>query len=270
MGSVLGLFSYSFMRNAFSAIFAIGPMFGLISTMIVNNRMAFFSDALGHCALTGIALGTLIGIQNPTFSILIFALIFAFCISNIIELDIIPEDSIIGVFSSVGLAVGTIVISFKNNFSRYSEFLIGNLISIRENEVKLVFFVFIAVLIFWFLFFNKLMLSSFNRDLSVSKQLKYKFYKNIFVIMISLTVAVTIRLIGILMVNSLLTLPAAASKNISKNLRDYHIFSVVFSLSSGILGLIVSFYLGVSASASIILILSLIFFITLLVFRNNQ
>lgn len=91
---------FNFMKNAFIAVLLISPLFGLVGTMIVNNKMSFFSDAMGHCALTGIAIGIMLGIENQALSVLAFALIFALCISSIIESGISSSDTIIGVFSS--------------------------------------------------------------------------------------------------------------------------------------------------------------------------
>lgn len=259
---------FNFMKNAFLAVLLIAPLFGLVGTMIVNNKMSFFSDAMGHCALTGIAIGIMLGVDNYAASMLGFALIFALGISSIIESGTSSSDTIIGVFSSAGIALGIVLLSAKGGFSKYSGYLIGDILSITKNEIMLLAIVLILVVIIWALSFNKLMLASLNTDMAKSKQINVKFYKNIFVILIALIVTVSLKWVGMLIINSLLVLPAASARNIVKNMRAYHLVSVIFSLFSGISGLIISYYMATSAGATIVLISSIIFFITFFINKS--
>lgn len=254
--------SFSFMKNAFIAILLITPLLGLTGTMIVNNKMSFFSDALGHSAMTGIAIGVMVGIDNYIVSMMGFAVIFALCISTIINSSVSSSDTIIGVFSSVGMALGIVILSMNGNFSKYSNYLIGDILSIKLSEIFNLLIVLIFVLVIWALCFNHLMLSSINVDLAYSKGINVKFYKNLFAVLIALIVTVSIKWVGILIINSLLVLPAASARNISKSMKSYHIYSILFSLVSGIAGLIISYYVGTSAGGTIVLISALIFFIT--------
>lgn len=254
--------SFSFMKNAFIAILLITPLLGLTGTMIVNNKMSFFSDALGHSAMTGIAIGVMIGIDNYIVSMMGFAVIFALCIATIINSSVSSSDTIIGVFSSVGMALGIVILSMNGNFSKYSNYLIGDILSIKPSEIFNLLIVLIFVLVIWALCFNHLMLSSINVDLAYSKGINVKFYKNLFAVLIALIVTVSIKWVGILIINSLLVLPAASARNISKSMKSYHIYSILFSLVSGIAGLIISYYVGTSAGGTIVLISALIFFIT--------
>ncbi len=254
--------NFTFMKNAFIAVLLITPLFGLTGTMIVNNKMSFFSDALGHSALTGIAIGVLIGINNYIVSMLGFAIIFALCISAIINSSGSSSDTIIGVFSSVGMALGIVILSINGGFSKYSNYLIGDILSIRSSEIFNLFIVLIFVILIWAFSFNGLMISSVNSDLAYSKGVNVKFYKNLFSILIAVIVTVSIKWVGILIINSLLVLPAAAARNISKSIKSYHLYSVLFSMISGISGLIISYYVGTSAGGTIVLVSALLFFIT--------
>ncbi len=263
---------FTFMKNAFLAILMIAPLFGLIGTMIVNNKMSFFSDALGHSALTGIAIGVMLGMDNYIISMMAFAILFAIGISMIIQSGVSSSDTIIGVFSSSGVALGIVILSMNGGFSRYSSYLVGDVLSITQKEIVSLALVLVIVLIVWFLSFNKLMLASLNSDLALSKQVNVVFYKNIFVLLVALIVTFSIKWVGMLIINSLLVLPAASAKNVVNNIRDYHIVSVVFSLFSGITGLILSYYIGTSAGATIVLISSVIFFITFFIntYKKNK
>lgn len=253
---------FSFMKNAFLAVLLIAPLFGLIGTMIVNNKMSFFSDAMGHCALTGIAIGVMLGINNYAVSMIAFAIIFALGISTIIESKVSSADTIIGVFSSAGMAIGIVILSASGGFSKYTGYLTGDVLSITKNEILTLAIAAVIIVLIWFLSFNKLMISSLNSDMARSKQINVRFYKNIFVILVALIVTVSIKWVGMLIINSLLVLPAASARNLVKNMRGYHVVSVLISLVSGISGLIVSYYMGTSAGATIVLVSAAIFFIT--------
>lgn len=139
--------SYGFMRNAFIAILIITPLFGILGTMIVNNKMAFFSDALGHSALTGIALGVVMGVADTTLSMIIFAVIFALLLNYISSKASASRDTIISVFSSACIAVGLAILSKGGNFSKYSSLLVGDVLSISKKEIIYLILIFAATLI---------------------------------------------------------------------------------------------------------------------------
>lgn len=262
--------SFNFMKNALLAVLFISPLLGLMGTMIVNNKMSFFSDALGHSALTGIGIGVLLGIDNYMASMIGFALLFALCISGIIESETSSSDTIIGVFSSIGVALGIVLLSANGGFNKFSNYLIGDILSITPNEILLLFLILIGTLIIWYIIFNKLMLSSLNSDLAASKRVKVKLYKNIFVILIALLVTVTIKWVGIMIINSLLVLPAASARNITRSMKSYHIASVLISLFSGISGLIISYFMGTAAGGTIVLTAAVIFFVTFFINRFKK
>ena len=254
--------SYSFMKNAFLAILLISPIFAILGTMIVNNKMAFFSDALGHSALTGIAIGTIFGIANNNISMIIFAIIFAVALNIVKQKTSYGADTIISVFSSVGIAVGLPILSNSGNFTKYSSYLVGDVLSITWNEIVVLFIAVIVILLFWYYSFNKLNCVSINETLAKSKGINVKLIDNLFVIIIAIVVMLSIRWIGILLINSLLILPAASSRNITRNMRSYHLFSVIFATFSGIMGLIISYYYNIPTGPMIVIISGIIYFLS--------
>ena len=253
---------FSYMKNAFLAILLITPLFGLIGTMIVNNKMSFFSDALGHSALTGIAIGVMIGIDNYLISMLGFALLFALCISAVKDSGISSADTIIGVFSATGMALGIVLLSARGGFAKYSGYLIGDILTVQPEEIVMLLFLLIAVVLVWVFFFNQFLLTSINSDLAASKNIRVKLIEKIFVVIVAVIVPVSIKWVGILIINSLLVLPAAAARNLAKSMRSYHILAVCFSVFSGITGLIVSYYSGTATGGTIVLIAAGLFFIS--------
>ncbi|HBY70781.1 MAG TPA: ABC transporter, partial [Lachnospiraceae bacterium] len=121
---------YNFMKNALLAILIITPLFGILGTMIVNNKMAFFSDALGHSALTGVAIGTLFGMVDTNIAMLVFAVVFALLLNKIKRRNTVSTDTVISVFSSLSMSIGLVILSRGGNFSKYTGLLVGDILSI--------------------------------------------------------------------------------------------------------------------------------------------
>ena len=253
---------YTFMKNAFLAILLVSPIFAIIGTMIVNKKMAFFSDALGHSALTGIAIGMLLGMTNINISMIIFAVIFALLLNFIKSKTTYGADTIISVFSSIAIALGLAILAQSGSFNKYSSYLVGDILSISESEILYLFVAFILTFIFWFYLFNKINAVSLNSTLAKSKGINVKAMENIFAILIAVMVMISIRWVGILLINSLIILPAASSRNIAMNMRSYHLFSIIFALFSGISGLIISYYTNIPTGPMIVIISGVIYFIT--------
>jgi zinc transport system permease protein len=254
---------YDFMKNAMLAILIITPLFGILGTMIVNNRMAFFSDALGHSALTGVALGTVFGIADTNVAMLVFAIFFALFLNKIKRRKTVSTDTVISVFASLSMAIGLVILSRGGNFSKYSALLVGDILSITVKEIGLLFVIFIITVIFWFFGFNKLHAISVNESLAKSKNINISRMEDLFSIIIAVIVMSSVKWVGILIINALLILPAAASRNMSSNIREYHLFSILISLFSGVSGLVISYYAGTATGPTIVIIAAIIFFMTL-------
>ncbi len=257
--------NYTFMKNALLAIVLVTPVFAILGTMVVNNKMAFFSDALGHSALTGIAIGMVLGITNINIGMILFAVVFALLLNYVKNKTSYGADTIISVFSSIAIALGLAMLAQSGNFNKYSSYLVGDILSITNAEIFYVLIAAIVVYTFWYFTFNKLNIISINSTLAKSKGINVKKIDNIFVVLIAIIVMISIRWIGILLINSLLILPAAASRNIANNMRKYHLFAVLFSLFSGLTGLIISYYFNVGAGPMIVIISGIIYFVTLLI-----
>lgn len=261
--------NFNFMKNALLAVILISPLLGLLGTMAVNNKMAFFSDALGHSAFTGIAIGVLLGIQNDIISMVLFGLFLALVITRVKASKVASADTVISVFSSTSVAIGLVILSRGGKFSSYSQYLIGDILSIEPNEILLLFITLIVVSIVWGFIYNKLLLLSINEDLAASRGIKTSRIEYIFVILVAVVVMLSIKWVGILLINSLLILPAAAARNISKNSKQYMTLSILIALICGIFGLVASFYLNTSAGATIVLLCSIVFLITYILRRRK-
>ena len=259
----LEMLRWDFMKNALLALLLMAPLFGLLSTMIVTGRMSFFSDALGHSAFTGIALGCICGMTMPLYAAVIFSVLFALLFSFVRSRSNQAADTLIGVFSSSAVALGIFVATLGGgSFTKYNKYLIGDILSVTPAEIGLLAAVLVIVLAFWVLSVNRLTLTAIHPQLASSRGIPVGLSQTLFTVAIAVVVTLTISSVGLLILNSLLVLPGAAARNVAKNLRQYHGFSVLFALLAGLGGLAVSYYSGCSAGAAISLLLTLIFAVT--------
>jgi zinc transport system permease protein len=255
------MFSSQFAQNALIGVMLITPLLGLLSTVVVSNKMAFFADGLGHSAFTGIAIGILLNLPHPTISLIFFSIIFALIMVYNKQKNNASMDTIIGVFSSTAIAFGLILMSTNGNLNKYSNFLVGDLIAIQKSEIIMLFFVLIATFFSFCLLFNSLTLGGLGNNWTVNKKLKSPVAEIFFTILLAIIVAISIRWVGILLINSLLVLPGATSRLVAKNSKQYVLISVVVALLAGITGLVASLFLNTSSGATIVLVLALFYFI---------
>ena len=259
----LEMLQWDFMKNALLALLLMAPLFGLMSTMIVTGRMSFFSDALGHSAFTGIAIGAICGLSAPLWAAVLFSVGFALLFSYVRRRSNQAADTIIGVFSSSAVALGIFVATLGGgSFTKYNKYLIGDILSVTPGEIGMLALVLATVLVFWCLYANRLTLTAIHPQLASSRGISVGLSQTLFTTAIAVVVTLSISSVGLLILNSLLVLPSASARNVSRNLKQYHGFSVLFALIAGIGGLTVSYYLGCSAGAAISLILAGIFAIT--------
>lgn len=251
---------WDFMKNALLAILLMAPLFGLTSTMIVTGRMSFFSDALGHSAFTGIAIGCICGVASPTWVAVLFSVGFALLFSYVRSRSNQAADTIIGVFSSTAVALGIFIATLGgSSFTKYNRYLIGDILSVTPGEIGILALVLAAVILFWVLASNRLTLTAIHPQLASSRGIPISLTQALFTAAIAVVVTLTISCVGLLILNSLLVLPGASARNVARNLKQYHLFSVLFALIAGTGGLILSYCLGASAGAAISLVLALIF-----------
>ena len=254
-----------FMKHALLAVLVITPLFGILSTMVVHSRMSFFSDALGHSAFTGMAIGALCGFNQPTWAAVIFAIVFALLFNLVRRRTALASDTVIGVFSSTAVALGIFLSTLNGrSFTKFNSLLIGDVLSVDPAMIGLLALILLLVAALWAVSFNQLMLSAVHPALADSRGVKVFWQETIFSVAIAVVVTLSMTWVGLLVINSLLVLPAAAARNVAKNMWQYHLFSLVGALVAGVAGLMTSYYLGPSAGASITLYLAIWFALTFL------
>lgn len=263
------LFTYEFMRTALFAVLLIMPLFALMGTMIVNNGMSFFSDALGHSALTGVGIGVILGMSDHSWSMVIFAVLFALLMNRIRHSGLGSTDTVIGVFSSCGVALGLVLLSYKGNFQNYQALLIGDILNITADQLWVLAAALVGVVLLWVLCFNRFLAVSISPSLAKSRGIAVWLYDRLFVVAVAVVVMVAIRFVGLLIINAMLILPSAAARNVAKSMRSYHVLSLVFGLFSGVLGLVLSFFNEVATGPMIVLCAASVFFGTLIISRQK-
>ena len=251
------------MKNALLALLLMAPLFGILSTMIVTGRMSFFSDALGHSAFTGIAIGIICGVAAPIWAAVAFSVVFALLFSFVRSRSNQAADTLIGVFSSSAVALGIFVATVGGgSFTRYNKYLIGDILSVTPGEIGMLALVLLAVIVFWIFYSNRLTLTAIPPQLASSRGIPVGLSQTLFTAAIAVVVTLSISSVGLLILNSLLVLPGASARNVARNLKQYHGFSVLFAFLAGVVGLTVSYYSGCSAGAAISLGLAAIFAVT--------
>ena len=254
-----------FMKHALLAVLVISPLFGILSTMVVHSRMSFFSDALGHSAFTGMAIGALCGFRQPTWAAVLFAILFAVLFNVVRRRTALASDTVIGVFSSTAVALGIFLSTLNGgSFTKFNSLLIGDILSVDPAMIGVLALILLLVVALWVLSFDKLILSAVHPALADSRGVRVFWQETVFSVAIAVVVTLSMTWVGLLVINSLLVLPAAASRNIARNMWQYHLFSLVGAVAAGIAGLMTSYYMGPSAGASITLYLAVWFALTFL------
>lgn len=255
---------FSFMKNALLAILLLTPLLGLLGTMAVNQQMAFFSDALGHSALTGIGLGIVLGVGNDLLSMLVFGVVWAILICRIKQTGSASTDTVISVFSSTSIAAGLLILARGGGFAKYSSLLVGDVLAVTAGDLGLLLIALIVGVALWMYMYNSLLLSSVNASLARSRGIPIRLVECAFVVMVAVAVMLSIRWVGVMLINALLILPAAAGRNIARSSRQHAAWSVVIALSAGVAGLLSAYAWDTSAGAAIVLWAAAWYFLSLL------
>ncbi|MBU3665381.1 MAG: metal ABC transporter permease [Chthoniobacterales bacterium] len=256
---------YSFMRLALLAVLVIAPLLGGLGTVVVANRLAFFSEAIGHAAFTGIAIGVLLGLGNPLWSMVGFALILTLAIAWVRQRGGLSSDTAIGLVMAFTVSLGIVILSKGGDFARYTNFLIGDMLGVTPSDIAVLGVLAVAVLVLFFAFFNRLLLASVSPALARSRARHPGAAQLAFACMLAVVVTFSLPWIGILVINALLLLPAAAARNLGRSTAQFFGWAVVIAIISGVAGLVVSFYASTATGATIVLVSMAVYAATLFV-----
>jgi zinc transport system permease protein len=254
---------YGFMRLALLAVLLMAPLLGGLGTVVVANRLAFFSEAIGHAAFTGIALGVILGLANPLWSMVGFALLLTLAIAWVKRRGGLSSDTAIGLVMAFTVSLGIVILSRGGNFARYTNFLIGDMLGINASDVAALAILTLIAMVIFFAVFNRILLASMNPSLARSRARHPAAAELLFACVLAAVVTFSLPWIGILVINALLILPAAAARNLSRNTREFFAWSVGIAALAGVVGLVASFYASTATGATIVLAAMAIYLVTL-------
>ena len=256
-------FQWTFMKNALLAILLLTPLLALLGTMAVNQQMAFFSDALGHSALTGIGLGIVLGVSSDLLAMLVFGIVWAILICRIKQTGAASTDTVISVFSSTSVAAGLLILSRGGGFAKYSALLVGDVLAVTPEDLLFLLLALVGGVILWAVMYNRLLLGSVNPSLARTRGIRVQLVECAFVVLVAVAVMLSIKWVGVMLINALLILPAAAARNVARSSRQHAIISVALALLCGFAGLIGSYAWDTTVGAAIVLWAALCYFVSL-------
>jgi zinc transport system permease protein len=261
--------AYGFVVNALLCSVFIGPLLGGIGTMVVVKRMAFFSQAVGNAAMTGVAAGILLGesYTQPYISMFGFCVLFAIVLNYTRNRTRMPADTLIGVFLCVSLALGSsllLFVSAKVNTHILEAVLFGSILTVSDTDINVLLVVFVVCLAIIIPLFNQMLLASLNSSLAAVRGVRVKLLEYVFVVMIALLTVACVKIIGAVLVEALLLIPAAAARNLVTSVRGFILWSVGFSTVSCVAGVYIPMHwdLALPSGGAIILIAATFFLIT--------
>lgn len=267
------MFTEAFMQRALFAALLLGPLCALLGVFVTARRMAFFSDTIAHGGLTGVALGLWLGIPNLTIPMVIFSLIIAAGILYLKERTDLLTDTIMALLLSGSVALGMVILSLTQaNRGVIHAFLFGDILAVETRDLWLAGGLFLAVLIGMLRGLSPLALITASEELAHVSGVRVRRANLIFVVLITVAVALSIRLIGIILVTSLLVVPAAAGRAVSRTLRQHIVFSVIVGIIGALAGTMSSYRLDVPAGPAIVLSCIILFVICMALghWRNRR
>ena len=263
---------YNFVVNALLCSLLIGPVLGAVGTMVVTKRMAFFSQAVGNAAMTGVGIGVLLGepYTEPYISMFSFCVLFGLLLNYTRNKTRISSDTLIGVFLSISLAVGAsllLFVSAKVNTHILEAVLFGSVLTVSDTDMNVLLIVVAAVLALGVPLFNRMLLASLNPSLARVRGVPVDLLEYLFVLMITLLTVACLKIVGAVLVEALLLIPAAAARNVIRSMKGFVFVSMAISTVACIAGVLVPMELDlpVPSGGAIIIVAAILFAITTLI-----
>jgi zinc transport system permease protein len=271
-GALPQVFTYGFVVNAVLAGLVIGPVLGGLGTLVVVKRFAFFSEAVGHSALTGVAIGILLGepYTGPYGALFGYCLLFGIGLNYLRNRTGLTPDTLIGVFLSISLALGAsllLVLSGRINIHILENVLFGSVLTVNSQDLLVLAVVCVLTLALSLPNYNRLMLASFNPQLAAVRGVPVKAMDYLFVVLVTVVTVASVKVIGAILVGALLVIPAAAARLLSRSLRGFFWLSVLIATLSAQAGILlpIQFALPLPSGAAIILVAGGVFLLATLV-----
>ncbi len=256
------LFQYSFFQHALIGSLLTAIACGIIGTYIVARRLVFISGGITHASFGGLGLGFYLG-TNPIWMAMLFSVLSAFGVEWASKSQNIREDSAIAGVWSLGMALGVIFIFLTPGYApNLSAFLFGNILTITRMDIYGVAALAVILIGLFTLFFHEIVYVAFDRNFAKTQGLRVQLIEYVLMILIAVTIVLSIRLVGIMLLMSLLTLPQITINLFTSSFKKIIFGSILIGFLGCVIGLILSYFLNVPSGAFIILVLVLFFLLT--------
>lgn len=277
MGLLPAIFEYGFVVNAFIACLMIGPLLGMLGTLVVVKRLAFLSEAVGHSALTGVSIGILMGepATEPWISLFAFSVLFALTLQWVRGRTTVPYDALIGVFLAFALAMGAALLMFvakKINAHLVEQVLFGSILTASAYDLIILGVITVIVMGLAFFSANHAYLNALSPDIARSRRIAVTLHDYGFVLLIALVTVAAVKIIGAILVGALLLIPAASARLMARDLRGMVGFSVLIATTSALIGVLLPMYMkwAIGTGPAIILVACVWFIIAISVYSLRK
>jgi ABC-type Mn2+/Zn2+ transport system permease subunit len=262
---MMEILSYHYMQRALFAGTLIGIMCAIIGTYVVLKGLSFIGAGIAHASFGGVALGFFLKV-NPVLTAVIFCMGTAWGIGLVSRKGRVKEDTAVGIFFASTMAFGILLISLMKVYNvDLFGYLFGSILAINREDVWITILLSAAVLVLVLLFFKELLFVTFDAEMAAVTGVPAARIYFLLISLIALTVVLSIRVVGIVLVSALLVTPAAAAYQLTENFRRMMGFSILIGVSSTVGGLLLSARLNTPSGATIVLLATLIFFVAALI-----
>lgn len=257
----MDLLQYTFFQHALLGSLLTCIACGIVGTYVVSRRLVFISGGITHASLGGLGLGFFLGI-NPVLSAMVFSIASAFGVEWLSKRQGIREDSAIATIWTLGMALGVIFIFLTPGYApNISAYLFGNILTVTQADLWIVGILALALVIAFSLFYNQILYTAFDREFARTKGLPVSLIEHLMMLAIAVTIVSSIRLIGIMLLMSLLTVPQMTANLFTSRFKNILIYSIFIGIVGCFGGLFLSYYLNVPSGAAIIFVQVILFLI---------
>ena len=263
ISSILEMLAMPFVIKAFICGTLIGAICAWLGIFVTLNKMAFFSESISHASITGIAISIWLSF-DPSIFLIFFSVFMAGVIAFVSQSSFSSKDSVIGIIHSATIAIGIILLSFlKGGNTDLSRYPFGDIMAIRQLDIIICVALFIATVIYLLIFGKTHVITCLLSDFSVLEGISTPKYDFMLMIVLSLIIAVSVKIVGAILVTALLIIPSNAAKNITTSFKKFSMLSIKFGILGAVLGIFMSVVLDLPTGPSIIVVNALFYFITL-------
>ena len=264
------IFEYEFMINAFIAGILIAILTSTLSLFVVVKRYAMLSDALAHISLLGVAIGFLFQVSTIITAVIV-SIIASVMIEYLRSYKKLYSDSMLSIFLSSALALSVIIVSLSNSFNTsLFDYLFGSIVAVTNEDIFTISLFFLLTILFMIVYYQKLLLICFNEELAISNGVNVKLINLIFTALIGTLVAISIKIIGALLIGAIMIIPVVSAICLKQGFKITWILSTIFAILGVVIGLVLSFYVSVPSGATIVIVLLIIFILTLIFSKRSR